>query len=124
MSAGAASVAGAVDAVEGLSALPSQPDLAAVCDIDVDAICGWQVWRALQAGVLVEAAQNAIYEVLFALVGVTSPLPVDAIPDFDAQWRAATAHQAAVLAGLTPPDRPGPERLVFLPESEPKGTLS
>lgn len=57
-----------------------------------------------------------------AAVLVGRPVDAIAIPDFDAQWRAATtAHQAAVLAGLTPPDRPGPERLVF-PESELKGT--
>lgn len=91
-----------------------------MCDLDVDAICGWQVWRALRADVLVGAVQNAVYEMCFTLIGFTGPLT---LPDFDAEFRASVAHHAAALAGLTPPDRPGPERPDLPLVSElPKGT--
>lgn len=123
---------GAAAAAEGLSdvrpprSLLDEPDWLAVCDIDVDAICGWQVWRALQADFLVEAATRAVYGLL-SVYGVLSPtppaVPLVVVPELGAKVRASTARHMAALAGLTPPDCPGPERLVSPYESElPKGT--
>ena len=84
----------------------SVPDLAAVCDCDVDAIVGWQVWRGLQADVLIQATVTAVAECL-RYVGIFPAL------DVSAQLRELTAADAARrarCAGLDPLPVPSPIR--------------
>lgn len=114
-----AGLAGAVDVAEGLSALPSQLDLAAVCDIDVDAIGAWELWRALQPDVLVLAAARALLDVIHAAQH-SYAVPV-AAPPYKSGFEALMTRYA--LEMVRTPDCPGLEGLALPLVSElPKGT--
>ncbi|WPH57926.1 hypothetical protein SEA_RAYTHEFIREFLY_49 [Gordonia phage RayTheFireFly] len=39
-------------------------DLLAVCDLDVDAVVGWQVWQALRTEAIANAAISAVTQLL------------------------------------------------------------
>ena len=78
-------------------------EFASVCDCDVNAIAAWQVWRALQADVLVQAGQMAVLRMM-AVFGCFPESAVSELHQLTAEIAADAASRTAVAAGVAPPN--------------------